>query len=290
MKFSSYIKVRNGKPYFRMVVPSHRRRRSAQENCFRLDTDSLGEANRLAGPLAAYFAALCDDVRKRLQPAQPLSERVVKALKPVAEILTKRLVLSEDDQLRDHDLAQLTQLSSFLAAHHLKPATTSAQFLEQSRARVDEQVARMAQELKTSPARWPRGSHRGHNPRVHEHRAGRDQRNQRRDAGIVTGDTRGNPERLSGRAGPLSRRRGAHPRQRKNKWMRSSRRWMRRRSPRPVARKIGRLRTFSSNGNASMARTRRPRIAFVPHYASWRALLAPMRRLRQCCQFAKRQR
>jgi len=158
MKFSSYIKVRNGKPYFRMAVPADVRRllvdEGPKEICFRLPTDSVGDANRAAAELAEHCAVEFDAVRRRLRPAapQPLTDRAVKALQPLIEITTKRAVLLQDDRLRDHDIAQVNQLLSFSAEHHLRPPTTSAQFVEQSRAFIDERVAQMAQDPMASPA------------------------------------------------------------------------------------------------------------------------------------------
>ncbi|RZT42523.1 DUF6538 domain-containing protein [Cupriavidus agavae] len=114
MKFPSYIKVRNGKPYFRMALPTHVRAFAGdavpKEICFRLRTDSIGEANRNAAALAEYFTAYFDNVRRRLRLAHPhpLTQQAVKALQPLIEVTTKRLVLSQDDKLRDHDIVQVS--------------------------------------------------------------------------------------------------------------------------------------------------------------------------------------
>ncbi len=158
MKFSSYIKVRNGKPYFRMAVPADVRRflgdEVPKEICFRLPTNSVGEANRAAAQLAEHFAVQFDAVRHRVRPAppQPLTDRAVKALQPLIEITTKRAVLLQGDKLRDHEIAQVDRLFSFADERKLRRPTTSEQFVEQCRALIDERVARMSQDRMASPA------------------------------------------------------------------------------------------------------------------------------------------
>lgn len=158
VKFSSYIKVRKGAPYFRMAVPADVRRlvggKVRKEISFRLPTNSVGEANRTAAALADYCAGVFDDVRQRLRPVplQPLTDRAVEMLKPVIEAATRQLVLGQDDKLRDHAIAQVGQVLSFSAEHHLPLPTTSAQFVEQCRAWLDSQVAQMALDRTAQPA------------------------------------------------------------------------------------------------------------------------------------------